>query len=63
MQIISWAYYGQLPRMVDRMYETEVGATSSIDFRPAFIDFRFFCCSTFVQSQNRKFDFKLTFAD
>ena len=42
MQIISWAYYGQLPRMVNRMYETEVGVTSSIDFRPAFIDFGYF---------------------
>ena len=42
MQIISWAYYGQLPRMVNRMYETDVGVTSSIDFRPAFIDFGYF---------------------
>ena len=42
MQIISWAYYGQLTRMVNRMYETEVGVTSSIDFRPAFIDFGYF---------------------
>ena len=42
MQIISRAYYGQLTRMVNRMYETEVGVTSSIDFRPAFIDFGYF---------------------
>ena len=53
MQIISWAYYGQLPRMVDRMYETEVGATSSIDFRPAFIDFRFLLLNFCTKSKSQ----------
>ena len=33
--------------------------TSSIDFRPAFIDFRFLCCLIFLQSgsHKQKFDF------